>query len=237
LILPSKYLGLLFSDNLAETACDSDGSNCAIGDSGGPGEGCVHRKAGQPDDYSKCAPPIDSKFEATFAAPMSPNMDTVDMSLVDGYSLPFKLAVKGNCTRQLKPFQSMDCSGLSLNSCPASEALSSQNVDLRAQSPAGKLAGCFSPCMKLTDDKWSKPVGMADSPMVAPYCCACASGGPDICKSGPVQQTNYVQMVHQMCPEAYGFAFDDIRATIVCTQATQYIVTYFCPSEPAGVQV
>merc|ERR1719336_1938051 len=64
--------------------CNALGGNCSIGGSGGPGERCVIRAPGKPDDYSHCEPPVDSKFEATFGAPGA--MDVVDMSLVDGYS-------------------------------------------------------------------------------------------------------------------------------------------------------
>merc|ERR1719345_510381 len=104
--------------------CDASGNHCAIGDSGGPGEGCVIRITGKGDNYTQCAPPTDSKFEATFAPPNAPTRDTVDMSLVDGYSLPFKLEVAGgNCTRAQQPFQEMDCSGLSLKQCPTAEIL------------------------------------------------------------------------------------------------------------------
>lgn len=237
-VTSSGFSGVAAARYWPKMGCDANGDNCAIGDSGGPGEGCVLRRAGQPDDYSRCAPPIDSKFEATFAAPMSPNMDTVDMSLVDGYTLPFKLEVTGNCSRQLKPFQAMDCSKLSLSNCPASEALNGKPVSLQARHPSNdKIAGCYSPCMKLTDDKWGSPVGSAMSPAAAPYCCAGTSANPVICKAGPVEQTQYVRAAHEACPEAYAYAFDDMRATIVCPQATEYTVTYFCPIDSAGLQV
>ena len=45
--------------------CDRQGSNCKIGQSGGPGESC---------GPIGCAPPVDSKFEATFGCmPDSPS--------------------------------------------------------------------------------------------------------------------------------------------------------------------
>eukprot|EP00418_Pyrodinium_bahamense_P086720 CAMPEP_0179072128 /NCGR_PEP_ID=MMETSP0796-20121207/31895_1 /TAXON_ID=73915 /ORGANISM="Pyrodinium bahamense, Strain pbaha01" /LENGTH=364 /DNA_ID=CAMNT_0020769279 /DNA_START=75 /DNA_END=1169 /DNA_ORIENTATION=- len=213
--------------------CDEAGSNCAIGDSGGPGEACVIRGPGLPDDYSHCAPPVDSKFEATFAPPDAPDRDTVDMSLVDGYTLPFTLQVSTQCTRNGKPFQRMDCSDLSLAKCPTAEHLTAvdKTVDLRAVNPStGNVAGCFSPCMRLVDDKWNTPVGPPDAPGVADYCCAGAKGTPDACKAGPVTSTQYLKRVHEMCPEAYGYAYDDITATIVCSTATMYTVTYYCPA-------
>mmetsp|Transcript_22844 Transcript_22844/g.60847 ORF Transcript_22844/g.60847 Transcript_22844/m.60847 type:complete len:301 (-) Transcript_22844:55-957(-) len=213
--------------------CDAAGNNCAIGDSGGPGESCVIRGPGLPDDYSHCAPPFDSKFEATFAPPNNPFVDIVDMSLVDGYSLPFKLEVSVMCTRETKPFHGMDCAKLSLNHCPKAEMLDGRPMDLQATSPhTGKVAGCYSPCLKLTDDKWGKPVGGPDSPEAAPYCCAGTYGLPSVCNAGPVVDTQYLETVHTSCPEAYGYAFDDKRATIICPTMTHYTVTFFCPEVP-----
>merc|ERR1711963_1033875 len=121
-----------------------------------------------PDDYSKCAPPIDSKFEATFASPEEGrDKDIVDMSLVDGYTFPFKLETSGECIRLAVPFQQMDCSGLSLQACPSAQMIAGVGaVDLRATNPATKkVSGCYSTCTKLTDDKWGAPIGDP-----APYC-------------------------------------------------------------------
>lgn len=64
--------------------CNARGNSCGIGESGGPGETC--------DPAHGCAPPVDTKFEATFDVHGS---DWVDMSLVDGFTLPFKLEIKG----------------------------------------------------------------------------------------------------------------------------------------------
>lgn len=216
--------------------CDEIGSNCSIGDSGGPKETCVvHAAAG--DDYSNCAPPLDTKFEATFAT-ADPSRDTVDMSLVDGYTLPFKLeASGGSCVRNGLAFSEMDCSGLSLSQCPKAEMLNGQTVDLRAFHPkTGEVSGCYSPCLRLTDDKWNTKPSAADSPAAAPYCCAGASGTPEVCNAGPIVQTDYVKMIHTSCPAGYGYAYDDKRATIVCSPSTEYVVTFYCPTEVVGVE-
>jgi len=214
--------------------CDEAGNNCSIGDSGGPSEGCVIRKP-QGDDYSKCAPPFDTKFEATFAAPGSSGNDVVDMSLVDGYTLPFRLETSsGRCTRDQQSFVSMDCSGLSFEKCPTSESLNGKSMTLRGISPkTGKQAGCFSPCMRLTDDKWNISIPVApDSTTAGPYCCAGDSGSPQACRSGPIQQTQYLKAVRDSCPMAYGYAFDDVVATIACQTSTEYKLTFFCPTVP-----
>eukprot|EP00419_Tripos_fusus_P049330 CAMPEP_0172821232 /NCGR_PEP_ID=MMETSP1075-20121228/15800_1 /TAXON_ID=2916 /ORGANISM="Ceratium fusus, Strain PA161109" /LENGTH=414 /DNA_ID=CAMNT_0013662029 /DNA_START=180 /DNA_END=1424 /DNA_ORIENTATION=- len=67
-----------------KVGCDATGSNCEIGESGGPQEVC--------DKVHGCAPPVDTKFEASFDAN---GEDWVDISLVDGYTLPFRLEMKG----------------------------------------------------------------------------------------------------------------------------------------------
>lgn len=85
--------------------CQGDGNGCLIGQSGGKGQPC-----GAGGDW-KCAPHIDTKFEATFGS----QHDYYDMSLVDGYTLPFKLRVKGCGAGST----SIDCSGLTLANCPA----------------------------------------------------------------------------------------------------------------------
>jgi hypothetical protein len=192
------------------------------------------RVAGQPDDYSNCAPPLDSKFEATFADPGSSVYDTVDMSLVDGYSLPFKLETSGgSCVRDQAPFASMDCSALSWSQCPTTEVLGGETVSLLAVDPkTGAQGGCFSPCMRLTDDKWNTGGVAPDSKLAGPYCCAGSFSGPKQCNKEPsaVLATEYVQTVHSTCPDAYGYAYDDKTATIACSTSTEYTVTFYCPT-------
>merc|ERR1712194_667234 len=104
---------------------------------------------------------------ATFAS-TGPNRDkdVVDMSLVDGYTAPFKLEVDGVCAISGVPFHNMDCSGLSMKSCPTAEHVGrGGTVDLHAKKPgASQASGCYSPCMKLADDKWGHPVGSTSSP-------------------------------------------------------------------------
>ena len=214
--------------------CDTSGSNCSIGSSGGPGEGCVVRVPGHSDDYSHCAPPFDTKFEATFAAQGSTVRDVVDMSLVDGYTLPFKLEVsEGSCTRHGQAFNGMDCSGLSMDRCPTKETLDNKIVNLNGINPkTGKRGGCYSPCMKLTDDKWNPPgTSVApDSAAAGQYCCAGAWGSPSACNGGAILGTDYLTAVKDMCPAAYGYAYDDKVATIACTTTTRYTVTFYCMS-------
>jgi hypothetical protein len=209
--------------------CDASGSNCEVGDSGGPAEACVIRIPGKEDNYTQCAPPFDSKFEGTFA-PADNTKDTVDMSLVDGFTLPFKLEVSGDCiiAATQKSFTSLDCSGLSLEHCPHSEVLNGKATDLRAVDPkTKKFVGCYSPCNKLVDDKWSP---WSPSKEAEPYCCSGAYGTPETCQAGPVLSTEYLKTVHQKCTDGYGYPYDDKRATIVCDTSAHYTVTFYCPT-------
>ena len=52
-------------------------------------------EAGRLEATDDCAPPLDTKFEATFVTPGSTTKDTIDMSFVDGFTLPFKLESRG----------------------------------------------------------------------------------------------------------------------------------------------
>lgn len=215
--------------------CDEAGNNCSIGESGGPGEGCVQHLASG-DDYSRCNPPVDSKFEGTFMPPGSPKgvKDTVDMSIVDGFTLPFKMeATGGECIRNGAVDPGLvDCSSLLMSRCPTTEAIHGTPFDLRAINPkTGKIAGCYSPCMRLTDDKFHKETSVApDSPTAAPFCCAGAFQPPVTCKNGPITKTQYVTNAHSTCPHGYAYAYDDHRATISCTTDTEYRVTFYCPT-------
>merc|ERR1712094_84335 len=87
--------GLAGARYWAKMGCDEQGDHCTLGGSGGPSEGCSQRTP----DYSSCAPPVDTKFEATFGRAGQPcnaaapnemgGCDSIDVSLVDGWTLPF----------------------------------------------------------------------------------------------------------------------------------------------------
>jgi len=151
--------------------CNDQGDACRIGESGGPGERC--------DAQFGCAPPVDTKFEASFGGPGE--LDWVDMSLVDGWTLPFKFAMNGSCwategDRAVEPV--VDCSRLSLAECPLSENVGLSGdwlADLHVVHPGtGDTVGCYSPCSKLTLGHWQNTAaeGLSPaSPEAAPYCC------------------------------------------------------------------
>ena len=180
----------------AKWGCDAKGMNCLIGESGGPGESC---------GPTGCAPPIDSKFEATFGCmpnsktpcahnpsdptqPIGP-IDWWDVSQVDGWTLPYKVDIVGNCPQSP---QQIDCSRLSLDSCPKSEdlGLPSGAETLKLLSPDGSPAGCYSPCAKLTYSQWDQGHTFTpESPQARHYCCPTPPITPDQCSTGPVIQT------------------------------------------------
>jgi len=243
---PGQAWDFVTTDGLAATrywpkmGCNESGDHCGLGGSGGPGQACVKRGGPGGDDYSRCAPPIDTKFEATFGRqglPCSPTAqdgcDFIDMSLVDGFTLPFKLEMNGPwCSRSN---HILDCSGLTFDSCPKNEMFSAAGVtkDLRAKNPnTGKVSGCYSPCSKLTMEKWGNDVfGNRNDPRVAPYCCPVPPSTPESCRAGPVKDTSFVNTVHSVCPGVYGYSFDDAEGLMKCHPSTQYVITFYCPAE------
>jgi len=229
--------------------CDESGHNCSIGSSGGPGEACKRNPITGEDDYSRCAPPVDTKFEASFGengepcnpkAPGGTEMkgcDFVDMSLVDGWTLPFIFEAKGDCkTNKDEIVESINCSGLTLDACPDLEALTDMSADLRAINPITKqVSGCYSPCSKLLDTKWSNKElahgRKAEQDDVNPYCCPTPPQTPESCRAGPITKTKFLKTVHEKCPGVYGYAYDDGMGLMRCASATIYTVSFYCPSE------
>lgn len=226
--------------------CDETGSHCTLGDSGGPGEGCVVRAPGTPDDYSRCAPPVDTKFEASFGVsgkpcnPRAPDgsemagCDYVDISLVDGFTLPVKLEIYGECntsSAQERRVGQIDCSGLTMDVCPHNESLTGgRTVDLAAKNPASQqAAGCYSPCMRLLDTKWTRQAATtAEDPAVSPYCCPTPPVSPEQCRTGPITSTKFIDTVKAKCPGAYSYAYDDSNGLLRCTSETTYVLIYYC---------
>jgi hypothetical protein len=223
--------------------CDLGGHNCAIGDNGQGG--------GVPCPSSGCQPPLDSKFEATFAPVGSTAQTWYNLSQVDGYTLPFKVeptgagAGSGSCVAS-------DCSRLSLDACPGADNLSAGGrfpqyaaEDLRVRDASGKVIACAAPCKKMN---YPAPYGVGMSESVDPalhLCCPTpidpASGQctPDkgcmtaqACSdpSDPasVTRTGYVAAMHAMCPTAYAYAYDDTAGLHACPSSTGFVVT-FCP--------
>merc|ERR1712032_1406305 len=102
------------------------------------------------------------------------------------------------------------------------ETINGKTVNLQGVNPKShKKAGCFSPCQKLVDDKWQTHPVAADSKEAGPYCCAGGFATPDACHNGPMPKSKYLEAVRQMCKAAYAYAYDDMIATIACSNTTQ----------------
>lgn len=211
-----------------KVGCDGGGHNCRIGDTGEGG--------GAPCGAGGCQPPVDSKFEVTFAALSSVEATFYNLSLVDGYTLPFAVtpvgpgAGQGACTAS-------DCSMLTLDACPVMEDAVG---DLRL----GDVA-CLSPCKKWN---YPAPYGLGRPESQDPglhLCCPTpidpGSGNctpqngcmtPDACRSTSdplgVVHTDYVALIHTRCPTAYSYSYDDAAGLHACPAATGFEVV-FCP--------
>ncbi|KAL1524819.1 hypothetical protein AB1Y20_019699 [Prymnesium parvum] len=229
--------GLAATRFWAKWGCNRKGSECKIGESGGPGESCP---------TSGCAPPVDSKFEATFGCmPDSPNCavnpsqpseklgpeDWWDVSQVDGWTLPYKVAVEGECDAP----NLIDCSGLALSECPAEDSLGKAHPheSLQLFDPDDKktVVGCYSPCAKLTYSQWGQGYSYTpESPEAQDFCCATPPVSPQQCSSGPVTNTAFVNAVHRLCPSVYAYAYDDGIGLAKCPAGTRYHVTFYCPA-------
>lgn len=225
-----------------KVGCDASGRGCRVGDNGEGG--------GAPCGPSGCQPPFDSKFEVTFA-PIGGNDATFyNLSLVDGYTLPFKVtpigpgAGSGGCTTS-------DCSMLALDACPAHEDLGGgaypafADVDLRVKDPSNptRTIACLAPCKAW---QYPAPYGLgrpeSQDPGLHLCCptpidpgtgqCTAANGciSPDACRnaSDPVSvvHTDYVGVIHAGCPTAYSYSYDDAAGLHACPAATGFEVTF-----------
>jgi Carbohydrate binding module (family 6)/Thaumatin family len=242
--------------------CDAGGHNCQVGASGGP------PNLGFTCPPGGCAPPIDSKFEGTFGCipgvadgncaqnPSAPGQplgrgDWWNASAVDGYTVPLKVQVFGNCPTGPQPAPVfgpggppggvIDCSSLRVFDCPINENLSTDgqfpqlsNVSLLATNPTtGAVGGCYSPSAKLTFSQWAAGFTTypPDAPQARMYACPTPPITPEQCSSGPADRTAYRNMIHSHCA-TYAYPYDDGFGLASCPAATnlRYEVTFYCPS-------
>ena len=221
--------------------CDALGENCIWGQS--------VNGTGGPNDYAPCPAggchaPADSKLEVTWgcAYPDPANNPQCEHkksqtfyngSALDGYSLPFKITRSGDLAASC---QDIDCSSLNLAACPTDDDLSQgkttvhpeySSVDLRIFL-GGSVTACFSPCKKMNYPQFGGLGLNEQSDAVVMYCCPTPPISSPECNAGPVPKTKFVTTVHQMCPNTYGFAYDDSLAGFNCHYSTQFTLT-FCP--------
>jgi hypothetical protein len=224
-----------------KAGCNATGWNCDIGESQGQPNG----SGGYTCPPGGCSPPVDSKIEVNWACVDGSNQcgdvaqakSYYDISQVDGFTLPFKIAASG--TVQNPACEPTVCSGLDMKGdCPTSEDLSSngqfpnlKNVDLRVRDPKTKaVIGCYSPCEKLTYSANFGGLGyLPQSPQAQLYCCPTPPVSSPQCNAGPVPKTSFVQYVHKVCNDrAYAFAYDDADGNHAC-QGIVTINMEVCP--------
>jgi len=243
--------GLVGSRFWGKYGCNPAGRECQIGDSVPyyPGGGCP---------TNGCTAPVDSLFEATWGCHPGAtcvsgltSLTWYDTSQVDGFTLPYKILVKGdtsgcdcagkNCT--------LDASHLDLARCPTTENLSVNNaypttpqgaslqsVDLRILSRDGSaVIGCASPCKKLNwvmnQNEGSMPTLFFCCPTPNPSNCVESAGciTADECRTGPIEQTQWVADIHSMAPGIYSYAYDDGVGLHTCPAASVQFEMVFCP--------
>eukprot|EP00930_Biecheleria_cincta_P039298 TRINITY_DN27024_c0_g1_i1.p1 TRINITY_DN27024_c0_g1~~TRINITY_DN27024_c0_g1_i1.p1 ORF type:complete len:1010 (-),score=112.64 TRINITY_DN27024_c0_g1_i1:110-3139(-) len=234
-IAPGATYKYMIPDDLASTRfwpkmfCNDQGQDCKLGESGGSGQVC-----GQ----FGCAPPVDSKFEATWGNQQG-KVDWWDTSQVDGYTLPYTLQLSEHCKKSGASAPDIDCSGLTLSSCPVDENLGSagSQVDLRLKYPGSDdVVGCYSPCAKLTSRQWSNPYGQ-HSPRddaAKDFCCPTPPVSPKECRDGPAGTMDYTKVIHSKCAHVYAYAYDDGEGLFTCPAQTIYNWTILCPSGGAA---
>jgi hypothetical protein len=215
--------------------CNSEGQECKIGDSGGPGQQCTS---------GGCAPPVDSKFEASFGhqggncKTNANDCDWWDTSAVDGFTIPYKVEISEECKSNGYKGEDIDCSDLTLPECPANEPINGEgNVDLRVHSPTtGETVGCYSPCGVLSFANWHNKHGghNPSDTTAAPYCCPTPPVSSASCRAGPAPKTQYSNLIHKKCPSVYSYAYDDAIGLQVCPPETKYTWTLFCPGSDPG---
>ncbi|CAE7445355.1 unnamed protein product [Symbiodinium pilosum] len=98
---------------------------------------------------------------------------------------------------------------------------------------SSKVVGCYSPCGKLSYSNWANQVGQnaPNSEIAKMYCCPTPPVSPEECRTGPVEQTEFVKLIHQKCANVYGYAYDDAVGLQVCPAGTTYTWTLGCPTE------
>jgi hypothetical protein len=115
---------------------------------------------------------------------------------------------------------------LSLDRCPTGE----RDVgDLRVIKN-GRTVACLAPCKKWN---YPAPFGLGQPENIEPglhLCCPTPPIDPLDCRQGIVVNTEYVNLIHQSCPSAYSYSYDDEAGLHNCRNSgsTNFAVT-FCP--------
>ncbi|XP_031635150.1 glucan endo-1,3-beta-glucosidase-like [Contarinia nasturtii] len=193
-----------------KSGCDDSDANCEIGQSVPP---C-------PD--GGCQPPSETKVEFFFPQ-ISSGTAYYDISLVDGFSQACKITpYRGGQPVQDGSCIETDCH-LLLTNCPQNEQ--SDLGDLAVYGRSNNAVSCLSPCKK-----WNYPppygFGRNEQDGDGRLLCCPSPVTAEECRSGIVEETNYVQLVHRDCPTAYSFSYDDEGGLHNCPSDTSFSVVY-----------
>jgi len=239
----------------AKYGCNSKGSNCLIGDQM-VNHDLYPNTGGCP--FGGCDPPVDSLFEATWGCQKSsgcpPNtaITWFDTSQVDGWTIPYRVLLHGNtqcdcngagCTN----LKVIDATKLGLQDCPTGEDMSYNgkfpqynHVDLRIIKN-NTFVACNSPCKKFTNAVVQGGLGLFEGSIPAEYYCCptpdpnnCSPDRgcitPQVCRSGPVPNTQYVKNVHKNTNGLiYAYSYDDLVGLHTCPAAGVTYTMEFCP--------
>jgi len=182
-----------------------------------------------------------------------------DTSQVDGWTIPYKLTPVGDtsgcdCVGSSCGFKGVDASTLDLKNCPSGEDLTANgaypyvnaagkntslsSVDLRIINN-GQVLGCMSPCKRLN---WGVPYGLQQDegsgsamwmccPTPTPNDCSPSKGciTPQACRTGPIENTQFVAAVHRMAPGVYSYSYDDGVGLHACPAGVTKYTMEFCP--------
>jgi len=221
-----------------KVGCDSSGENCQIGQSSGP---C-------PANSQGCAPPVDSKIEATWGCTLpdpsqcatTPQGDKLtdtfyNSSAVDGFTLPYAVTVTSGGGAACND---LDCSTLDLSACPSAENMSqgrssqhpeysSENLAVIDPADPQLVRGCYSPCKKFNYPTYGGLNVAETSDEAIIYCCPTPPISSGECQAGPVAKSEYVALIHQHCSGGvYGYAYDDGIGLHTCSAATEIEMTF-----------
>jgi len=187
-----------------------------------------------------------------------------DTSQVDGWTIPYKLTPVGDtsgcdCIGSSCGFKGVDASTLDLKNCPSGEDLTANgaypyvnaagkntslsSVDLRIINN-GQVLGCMSPCKRLN---WGVPYGLQQDeghgsamwmccPTPTPDNCSPSNGciTPQACRTGPIENTQFVAAVHRMAPGVYSYSYDDGVGLHACPAGVTKYTMEFCPAGSAA---
>jgi Thaumatin family len=83
------------------------------------------------------------------------------------------------------------------------------------------------------DKEWNYPapygLGRSEHDQPGLYmCCPTPPVSVEECKAGTILHTDYVKLIHEKCPTAYAYSYDDDYGLHSCPNDVNYKVT-FCP--------